>query len=867
MKATHSNRRFVGFTTSSGRPLLGRMVFPVGALAMLLAQPAALGGNTWDGGAGTGNWGDANNWSPDGAPVYGTLTFSGTTQTTTNNNSVTAMNQVNWNGTAAWVLNGSVTLNLFDFGGAPAKLESFGSGGVTINANITFAANNGSPPNPFGEINAVGSDIVFNAGTLAVNGTSVNGIKFFGGNGRDVSFANTVNAGGKWFGFTGASTQSVTIATGANVTTGDFYVMNSGTLRLAGGTLTTSAVRLGGDFGNTGNQNQTLGGTLELTPLTGGVSFGGTINTVTGNTSNALRIDSRNTSGTNNLTGGIFLDSDLEIRQAAGGSLATATGTFDIKARKLVVDSSGTVTIGQALASSLGAGGWLVKQGTGTLVLGAASNSYTGTNSNTLNANGTQIAAGILAIAADTSLGIAPAGAYDNIRFTGSGTLRGDATISLHANRNISVATGATATFDTNGNSMTINGIISGSNGSLRKTGSGTLTLAGNNTYTGSTRISGGTLVLDRNGGALADTGAVILDDVAGAGLLLQRSETIGSLEGGGSSGGNIDLDGHTLTVASGAAVDTIFSGQITGKANSTMIKTGAGKLTLANTNNPYGGNTHILGGTLSISNYFSIGSKGGKTVFLDNNGTLETTADITYITRIFDVGANGGRLRQAAGTTLVIGSDPAGVLQGTGTLTKLGAGALVLANLNNTHTGSINVNEGTLRVNGSTTASSAITVASGATIGGAGSILGTLAVSGNLAPGGPGVDIQTLSAGTTTWNGGSNLWQFDLGATSGSSDVLAITGDFNQGTAGDYKFDFMGSVPASFGNIYTLVTWTVGTTFSNASQFSFQNLGGGFSGEFTLNANSLTFTVVPEPTGALACLLVAGGLMRRRRK
>ena len=36
--------------------------------------------------------------------------------------------------------------------------------------------------------------------------------------------------------------------------------------------------------------------------------------------------------------------------------------------------------------------------------------------------------------------------------------------------------------------------------------------------------------------------------------------------------------------------------------------------------------------------------------------------------------------------------------------------------------------------------------------------------------------------------------------------------------------------------------------------------------GYFTLSGNSLTWTAVPEPTGALAGLLVGAGLLRRRR-
>lgn len=65
---------------------------------------------------------------------------------------------------------------------------------------------------------------------------------------------------------------------------------------------------------------------------------------------------------------------------------------------------------------------------------------------------------------------------------------------------NLQVATAMTldsagGTVNTNGNDMTLSGVISGSGG-LTKTGTGTLTLNGVNTYTGSTTVSGGTLAV-----------------------------------------------------------------------------------------------------------------------------------------------------------------------------------------------------------------------------------------------------------------------------------------------------------------------------------------------------------------------------------
>src|SRR4051812_36187994 len=113
------------------------------AAHILVAATAsvALAGNTWDGGGGDSNWETNVNWDADVSPGYGTLIFQGSTRTNNQFNNNWFMNQVNWNGAGAWTMNGpvaSTSLQLFDFGGTQAKLESLGSGGVTINADVSF---------------------------------------------------------------------------------------------------------------------------------------------------------------------------------------------------------------------------------------------------------------------------------------------------------------------------------------------------------------------------------------------------------------------------------------------------------------------------------------------------------------------------------------------------------------------------------------------------------------------------------------------------------------------------------------------------------------------------------------------------------
>ena len=358
------------------------------SLMTLLGQ-SARAGNTWDGEGGSDNWGNNLNWSSNTAPGYGTLIFSGTTRTTNINNSITAMNQVQWNNSTGWTMNSDGTvLSLYDIGGTTqAKLENLGSGLVTINAPITFAATVG--PN-FGEINAVNGDITFgSAGTLTVNGSAVIDIRLYGSS-KVVTFNNTVSASGRDFDIATSGTGN-TIHIGGSFTAANFSIMNGGTLNLNnGGTLNTMGIRLGADYVGSGNINNASGATFNLTASAGGQTVAGVINAGTGNTG-SLTVNSQNTSNTNTISGNIFLDSNLAITQSSGGTLAISNATLDLKSKSLaLLGSGGTINITGVIGNSTGSGQLVIgtngTAATGGTVTLSNTNTYSG---DTIVRNGT----------------------------------------------------------------------------------------------------------------------------------------------------------------------------------------------------------------------------------------------------------------------------------------------------------------------------------------------------------------------------------------------------------------------------------------------------------------------------------------------
>jgi len=151
------------------------------------------------------------------------------------------------------------------------------------------------------------------------------------------------------------------------------------------------------------------------------------------------------------------------------------------------------------------------------------------------------------------------------------------------------------ATIDSNGFNISIApGLLDGGGGGgLTKIGTGTLTLSGANTYTGTTTVSVGTL---KTGipGTLGATSALL--SVAGTGTLDlgQTAQTTGAAT---VSGGTIQ--NGTLTASSVAATSGVISAALAGSGG--LTKTSAGTLTVSGAS-AYTGGTTLSAGTIVIA-------------------------------------------------------------------------------------------------------------------------------------------------------------------------------------------------------------------------------------------------------------------------
>ncbi|MCP5174049.1 MAG: autotransporter-associated beta strand repeat-containing protein [Moraxellaceae bacterium] len=291
-----------------------------------------------------------------------------------------------------------------------------------------------------------------------------------------------------------------------------------------------------------------------------------------------------------------------------------------------------------SLTGVISGSGSLVKDGAGLLSLTGA-NSYAG---------GTQVNAGKVALDANSALG------------TGAATFAKDTELSLGISKGISVANAITTDGiikQSNDFDSSLTGVISGS-GSLVKDGAGLLSLTGANSYAGGTQVTAGKVALDANT-ALG----------VGAATFAKDTELSLGISKGISVANAITTDG---IIKQSNDFDSSLTGVISGTGS--LVKDGAGQLNLTGANS-YAGGTQVNAGKVALDANTALGV-GSATFAKDTELSLGISKGVSVANAIEvkgEVDIHSGSFN----------SSLTGVISGSGSLVKDGAGQLNLTGAN----------------------------------------------------------------------------------------------------------------------------------------------------------------------------------------
>jgi fibronectin-binding autotransporter adhesin len=598
--------------------------------------------------------------------------------------------------------------------------------------------------------------------------------------------------------------------------------------------------------------------------------------------------------GTVKLRGGTVAAGSAAVTTLSGGVILEADGT-------LAATTGGTLSVG--VMSEIGGSFGFTKTGAGTVLLTAA-NTYTGKtiiNEGLVNVRNATGLGAIGSVANGTEIGPNGTLAFSptaNTTFAETIALNGGTLGNLSAFTSTlsgPVTLGANSTLSSSGGSgsnLTISGLISESGGAFgfTKTGGNTVTLTnGNNTYTGSIKISEGTLAVTNitNGGALGR----LADGADASSKIILDGGTLSYNSNDGIPFGFTLAAGKTSTIASTSQV-LRFDGIATGSGN--LIKTGDGTLVLNNSSNNYTGTTTINSGIVSVRREGSgsnstlgtfTGASDGTivnadgTLQIDPNGTGGSIANITVSEHIT---LNGGILRSQSLNNLVNGAvvlsanstlnavsgatlRVASVISGTGFgYTKTGEGTVVIQSTANTYTGKTEVSAGILSVTGNINSSTTLTVSGTGTFSaGASNIVNDSAT-------------VTLGGGILQMNGFSD----SMGAlvVTGAAELALGRGNsvltFANSTSkpwADAALSITGwSGLVSGGGAERVLFDAAGLTTEQLSSISFLNpLGfdpGTYSAKF-VNNELVPDLLIPEPSAMALVVLGAAVAGSRRRR
>lgn len=786
-----------------------------------------------------------------------------------------------------------------------------------------------------GDLGSNTANIVLNGGTLSFGRTNTgltlsNNISGIGGLTQNGTGGRTVLSGTN--SYTGATTVTAgtLVLSSANSITGATSVAAAGILQLGSATSmgsSTTTLASGATLQLRNDANTTF--TVPIaTPGSGvGVTYNFDVNQAASGTGKTLTLGNltfaSSTANTINVTGGNSYSLGLGTISAPSGTGSAWAFTINATTAAVAITKFSAGSFGSALQLQGGntitlngfefgsnASNSLTVSGSTTVVnLGAASATnarstggaaYTLTDG-TLNLTNTKSLANVnVSGTAITPTFTITAGTLNNTSGSAlslaanSGTTAGSpnttingdfafgTSLSTSANDlnlgigtvSLGTTTGTTRQVTVNGaTTLTLGGIISDGTtaNSLTKAGTGTLALSGASTFTGTTNVSGGMLIIGHAsalgttaGNTVVSSGAEVFLgtaslavaeplNIAGngtssgngaihfgggvSGMSISGAVTLSgaaTIKTDGSAGstlsGGIDLGSNILTFAlDGGAASTISTNAIIGTGS--VVKTGLGTLNV-NVANSYTGSTTISAGKLSASNIVVSGGSSNlgnatSSVTLGSSGaqgTLSYTGSSDTYTRGFTIGGSGGgRLDvTTSGQTLTIAT---GAVTGSGTFTVGGAGdTSISANL--THSGGlIKTDSGTLTISGTGNTFTGNTDVN----------QGKLVINGYISTSA----LTTVSSGATLGGSGTvGALTISTGGfvTPGNSPgILTVNGDYTQ--AGQYSAELAGTTAGAdydqidvAGNVDitggTLVAMFSGSYSENDLLFILQNDG-----------------------------------------
>jgi fibronectin-binding autotransporter adhesin len=773
-----------------------------------------------------------------GADTLATISGRGTLNCQSNNITLNSNNNSTFSGLLTSTASGNWSIykqgtNTITLSGATIRVSGTGSvirmdtGGMNLVGNTSFIQSRTSdgPRNFQMALNAVNT---FNL-TISGGASLTTAGCMFGENNGGSATVNLLS-GGTWnSGGGGGQTWMAGLSSILNI---DGGAHSGGLFYIGGGPAgTTSIINLNSGSVNLTNSLVWQGGGRCVFNLNGGTAtfanFGQAI--VTDNTFN--------------FNGGTFTTQDGDYNYSYGGiKFITNVGNAVLSARP-----TRTITLTNAIS---GVGG-IVKNGTGTLSLGNAQSTFAGqvsANEGTIATTATTLNDSTNGPLGNNTLPVVlgSSGKSATLAYTAGGS---DATW----NKGITIPAGATGIIDSvPGNTITLNGSVSGS-GIFVKNGIGGLILGStNNPYSGGTIHNNGLLAptynnslgtgnINFNGGSIRSniTQDVSLNNTSS----LSSNTTFPNIASEKSLTllGATTLFGSTktLTVNTGTTVAgkyINFAGPIGDNGNNYgIIKSGTGTLILSG-NNTYGGNTTISDGTLTLANVNGFGTVGEIRFTSDSTGVLSFTVPSDISSRIRN---NTNRVKLYGDNTTVsltsLGSSNTGGL----TITGQGTGNIILSGSGNsivTNNASINCNSGTLTFADSISSRPVITVSSTA------NSTGTVNISGTFIQTNQGYAVRTFSLGEGVSTSTGTLNIYNSGYLQLSGGIMLAGNTAGVGIINLYSGGYLKMAPTgSTGELWIAGNSTLnvyGGTIDQSGGATLFNGGGGTGGTATTNFN-----------------------------